>query len=272
VGRTTPIEGKVVSISVTFDSNIWEIVVDEEKRNQSDPIYQQIHDSIKAGEITPFFFEGVATMETVRKRDRKSHIAGYKAGFEMSVDGQIYAKSSGFGSPEISDYLKNMVPKALELGFRFTHLPRIGSPMLNIPDKYWAPDEKYSMGKRQERSFECAEFIESLGSGKAALLNGLDPGKGGIVQRTSRDQAVTVKKYAKLFSEWVDGDALAANYGYGIDYFCTNDTGSSAGSFSIFYPENLMVLQAKYPVNVISPMVLASRIEAMGSQSGSRSV
>ncbi|KPQ27650.1 MAG: hypothetical protein HLUCCX14_14165 [Marinobacter excellens HL-55] len=249
-------------ISVTFDSNTWEIVVDEEKRNESDQIYQRIYELIRTGEISPFFFEGLATMETVRKRDRKSHMAEYKAGFEMSVDGKIYTKSTGSGAPEISDYLKKMIPKALELGFRFTHLPRIGAPMLKIPDKYWAPDEKYCMGERQTRSFECAGFIESLGSGKAALLNELEAGHGGVVQRTLFDQAVTKKKYAKLFAEWVDGDALAVSYGYGIDYFCTNDTGSGAGSFSIFYPKNLAQLEAKYPVSVVSPAELVGTVQA----------
>lgn len=254
-----------MSISVTFDSNIWEIVVDEEKRNQSDKIFQRIYELILEGRISPFFFEGLATMETVKKSDRKSHMAEYKAGFEMSVDGQIYAKSSGSGAPEVSDYLKNMAPKALGLGFRFTHLPRIGAPMLKIPDKYWAPDEKYSMGERQERSFECAGFIESLGSGKAALMNELDPGNGGIVQRTAIDQALTDKKYAKFFAEWVDGDALAASYGYGIDHFCTNDTGSGAGTVSIFHPTNLAKLEEKYPVNVISPSELVAKVEAASS-------
>lgn len=204
-------------------------------------------------------------METVKKSDRKSHMSEYEAGFEMSVDGQIYKKSSGSGAPEISDYLKKMVPKALELGFRFTHFPRIGAPMLKIPDKYLAQDEKYSMGERQDRSFECAGFIESLGSGKAALMNELDPGDGGVVQRTAIDQALTNKKYAKFFAEWVDGDALAANYGYGIDHFCTNDTGSGAGNVSIFYPSNLEKLEEKYPVNVISPSELVTKVEAASS-------
>lgn len=254
-----------MSISVTFDSNIWEIVVDEEKRNQSDQTYQRIYELIQEGRISPFFFEGLATMETVKKSDRKSHMAEYKAGFEMSVDGQIYTKSSGSGAPEISDYLRDMLPKALELGFRFTHLPRVGAPMLKIPDKYWAPDEKYSMGERQERSFECAGFIESLGSGKAALMNELAPGDGSVVQRTAIDQALTDKKYAKFFAEWVDGDALAANYGYGIDYFCTNDTGSGAGSVSIFHSTNLEKLKAKHSVNVISPSKLVVKVEAASS-------
>lgn len=254
-----------MSISVTFDSNIWESVVDEKKRNQSDQIYQRIYELIKDGRISPFFFEGLATMETVKKSDRKSHMAEYEAGFEISVDGQIYTKSIGSGAPEVSDYLKNMVPKALKLGFRFTHLPRIGAPMLKIPDKYWAPDRKYPMGTRQERSLECAKFIESLGSGKAALMNELDPGDGGVVRRTAIDQALTDKKYAKFFAEWVDGDALAANYGYGIDHFCTNDTGSGAGNFSIFHSENLIKLEEKYPVNVISPADLVAKIATVSS-------
>ena len=161
-------------------------------------------------------------METIKKTDRKEHYANYKAGFSMSVDGEEVSSHNGSGAPEISEYLNRVVPQALEMGFRFTHLPRIGAPKLNIPDKYWAPDEKYSMKERQDRSFECAQYLESLGAGKGKLMNELDASNGGLVQKTKNDNSVTGNKYSKAVGEWTDGDALAANYGYGIDYFCTN--------------------------------------------------
>lgn len=253
-----------MSTSVTFDSNVWEIIVDEDKRNNSDPIYTKLYELINNGSIQPYFSEGLATMETIKKKDRKEHYANYKAGFSMSVDGEEVSSHNGSGGPEISEYLNRVVPQALELGFRFTHLPRIGAPKLNIPDKYWAPDEKYSMKERQNRSFECAQYIESLGAGKGKLMNELGASNGGLVQKTKIDNSVTDNKYSKAVGEWTDGDALAANYGYGIDYFCTNDRASNAGSSSIFHSTNLQQLEQRFPVNVVSPEEL---VQTLGTTS-----
>ncbi len=249
------------STSVTFDSNVWEIIVDEDKRNNSDQIYTKLYELIKNGLITPYFFEGLATMETIKKTDRKERYANYKSGFSMSVDGEEITSHAGSGGLEISDYLNRVVPQALELGFRFTKLPRIGAPGLNIPEKYWAPDVKYTMRERLDRSFECAQFIESLGAGKGKLMNKLNSTTGGLVQRTKNDKSLTGNQYSKAVGEWVDGDALAANYGYGIDFFCTNDKASSAGSSSIFHATNLQQVEQRYPVNVVSPEEL---LQALG--------
>ncbi|MCR4343024.1 MAG: hypothetical protein NUV40_03960 [Patescibacteria group bacterium] len=179
-----------MSTSVTFDSNVWEIIVDEDKRNSSDPIYTRIYELINNSAIQPYFFEGLATIETIKKKDRKEHYANYKAGFSMSVDGKEVSLHNGSGGPEISEYLNRVVPQALELGFRFTHLPRIGAPKLNIPEKYRAPDEKYSMKERQGRSFECAKYIESLSAGKGKLMNELCASNGGLVQKTKNDNSI----------------------------------------------------------------------------------
>ncbi len=242
--------------SVTFDSNVWEIIVDEDKRNNSDQIYTKLYELIRNGSIQPYFFEGLATMETVKKKDRKEHYANYKAGFSMYIDGEEVSSHKGSGGPEISEYLNRVVPQALELGFKFTHLHRIGSPKLNIPDKYWAPDKKYSMKERQDRSFECALYIENLGAGKGKLMNELGVSNGGLIQKTKIDNSITDNKYSKSVGEWADGDALAAHYGYGIEYFCTNDKASGAGSSSIFHANSLQQLVQKFPINVVSPTEL----------------
>lgn len=249
-----------MSISVTFDSNVWEIIVDEDKRNNSDQIYTKLYQLIKDGSITPYFFEGLVTMENIKKTDRKEHYSNYNAGFLMSVDGEEITLNPGSGKPEISDYLKRVVPQALELGFRFTKIPRIGAPKLNISERYWAPDEKYSMEVRQSRSFECARFLENLGAGKGKLMNELDAAEGGLVQRSKNDNSVTEKKYSNAVGEWADGDALAANYGYGIDYFCTHDRASGAGSSSIFHTTKLQQLEQKYSINVVSPKELLQEL------------
>ena len=46
-------------VSVTFDSNVWEEIVDDEKR-KANTVYQSLFDKIKENSIEPFFFEGLA--------------------------------------------------------------------------------------------------------------------------------------------------------------------------------------------------------------------
>lgn len=223
-----------MEVWVTFDSNVWESIVDENKRANSAEVYSQLFHLIQSKIITPFFFEGIATIETMKKSERKPYIANFKGAYSITVDGQEISSSKGSKAPELTEYLASMIPKALELGFRFTKLPRVGAPALEFDKKYLAPDVKHDLGDRLERSFECLRFIESLGAGRSHLMNQLPR---------------------------VDGDALAASYGYDIDYFCTNDRASSAGQTSIFYHENLKKLESNYPVNVITPEDLASKFK-----------
>ncbi len=253
-----------MSTLVTFDSNVWEVIVDDNKRDNSDPIYTKLYELIHNGSIQPYFFEGLATMETIVKKERKEYYANYVAGFSISVDGKIVSSDNGSENPEISEYLNRVIPQALELGFKFTRLPRIAAPNLNIAKKYWAPDKKYIKKVRQERSFECARYIESLGAGKGKLMHALGSFNGGLAEKTQNDTSISNKNYSKAIGEWTDGDALAANYGYGIDYFCTNDKASGAGSSSIFHATNLQDLEQKFPVNVISPEDL---VQALASTS-----
>jgi hypothetical protein len=252
-----------MSMSVTFDSNVWEIIVDEDKRNNSDQVYSKLYEFISNGFIHPYFFEGLATMETIQKKDRKKYYTNYNMVFSFSIDSEEISSHIASEGPQISEYLNRVVPLALKLGFKFTCFPRIGAPKLDIPEKYLALDKKYSIQERNERSFECARFIENLGAGKGKLMNELDATRGGLVQKTKNDNSITDKKYSKFVGEWADGDALAANYGYGIDCFCTNDRASGAGKFSIFHADNLQQLEQKYPVNVISPEKLVQSLGAI---------
>lgn len=245
-----------MNATVTFDSNVWEIIVDKGKRDRADSVYAELHALILSGKITPFFFEGIATMETVRKTDRKDYIGEHQIGYRLTVNGQVFSSSQGSSPPALSSYHKEMIPEALIIGFRFLRFPRIGAPSLCIEKHHWAPDEKFSLNERLNRSHECVRFIESLGAGQQVLKDHLGKGDLGLVRNTKEDSSTSEAQYAKACAEWIDGDALAAHYGYGIDYFCTNDQGSGAGSSSIFSAQNLKKLEDRFPVNVVSPMVL----------------
>ena len=47
-----------MEVWVTFDSNVWESIVDENKRANSAEVYSQLFHLIQSKIITPFFFEG----------------------------------------------------------------------------------------------------------------------------------------------------------------------------------------------------------------------
>lgn len=58
-------------IQVVFDSNIWELIVDEEKRDVSCVDIEKIHFSIMEGLIRPYFFEGIVNYESIKKSTGK---------------------------------------------------------------------------------------------------------------------------------------------------------------------------------------------------------
>ena len=151
------------------------------------------------------------------------------------------------------------------MGFKFIRMPRVASHGIDPSEKYAAKDIKFPLQERLERTFEALLFIESLGAGKGKLDKDILQNHGNILmERTTHDTSLSDKRFAKNIAEWVDGDAIAAHYGYGIDYFCTNDKASGAGSSSIFSDINLKKMCEKYGIKVVSPNELLSFIQSSG--------
>lgn len=247
-------------ITVTFDSNVWEQIVDESKRNDSST-YTAIYNHILNNEIEPYFFEGIVIQENIPKNQRKEFIKNFKPTISIQIGDEPPRVSEGTRAPELSDYLKETIPKALEMGFKFIRTPRIGWLGIDPSAEYAAKDLMYSLDDRLERTFEIGEFIESRGAGKAKLDSSIATNNGAsLVQKTQNDTNLSNKQYSQNVAEWVDGDALAAHYGYGIDYFCTNDRASGAGSNSVFHTSNLNQIKQKYGIKVVAPDELLSII------------
>lgn len=248
-------------ISVTFDSNVWEQVVDESKRNDSDT-YTAIYNHILTNKIEPYFFEGIVTLENIPKDQRKEYIKNFKPSISIQIGNESQIISEGTPAPELSDYLKKTIPQALKMGFKFIRTPRIAGHGIDPSAEYAAKDMRYSLDDRLKRTCEILRFIESQGVGKAKLDKSIASNKGaGMAQKTQNDSSLNNKQYSKNVAEWVDGDALAAHYGYGINYFCTNDRASGAGSNSVFHTSNLDQIKQKYDITVVTPNELLSIIQ-----------
>jgi len=256
-------------VSVTFDSNVWENIVDEQKR-RSNTIYQELYELIESGQITPFFFEGLAVLESIPKDQRKDYMANFRATITVQANDEEPRTKKGTAASKPTDYLARNIPAALRLGFRFIGTPRIGAPSLDIPDEYRAPDAKYPLEERVKRTFECGRYIERLGAGRGKLDSRLGGDRNrGIVQRTRTNKTLSSKQFAKDVGEWADGDALAAHYGYGIDFFCTNDQAGSAGTASVFSKANREKLREVFGIRIGSPQELLTIVNEKIGPNGS---
>lgn len=247
------------NVTVTFDSNVWENIVDPDKRSG---IYLDLFKLVESKKITPIFFAGLAIFETIPKNMRKDYIANYKMSFEWD-DGNVIIKQHGTKPYQLSEYHNIHLKAAFDMGFKFIDLPRIGAP--KIPKEYMSNLELYPLGERLDRTFECARFIENeLQAGYKNFQNLLDlKSDEHICQKSKDDEDITDKKYAAGVAEWMDGDSLAAHYGYGLDYYCTNDKGKGAGSNSIFHLNNKEKLKERFDIKILEPSELFKLLQPL---------
>jgi len=243
-------------ITVTFDSNIWESLVDSIKRS-GDKDCERIFELIEHRRIIPFFFEGIATIEAVTKSERPTYFPSYKGAITVSADNGFSRRFPGSPAPQLFAYLSENIGKALGTGFKFIRLPRIGLP--RVPEEHLASDTRFNLEQRLERSFEFARYIEKQNMGRSEFEEKTAHVQEAMnVTECKSQTGISNKAYAKSVAEWSDGDALAAHYGYGLDYFCTRDQGKGAGANSVFFKPNIEHLTEKFGIRVVSPVELLS--------------
>lgn len=264
-------------MKVTFDSNVWEVVVDADKAaaDSSPSAIEGIKQGIMDGVVEPLLPETIFTLEAVRKKIRKDYIGDLKINTQSTTismsDNQIqseivYRPQPGAhpgNGPELQRYLE----AALELGFRLMRFPRLAMPLnLVLKESMYHPqemsDEFTSLLGRIEARLAGAGFVMS--QLEALGLSGVmvsEPWFKGI--RTLPDDQW--KKVANAVAEWADGDAITMHIAYGNDYFCTRDEGKSAGASSILAPSNRTWLENEYGVQFVTPEELAEIIKALGT-------
>ena len=161
-------------------------------------------------------------------------------------------------------YLEKHLNDALLLDFKLLRIPRIGgvqNPDLK-PD-YYAPDSRFTTQDRQARCAQVSTEIEAKGCGIAHVktigkrhANGKPWLEGIKVAPETEDGAI-----AKAIAEWGDGDAVAAHYGYGNDFFCTRDKAKAAGADSVLSAPNQNWLNQDFKVVFVTPEALANIVK-----------
>ena len=248
-------------MNATFDSNVWERVIDED-----DCHLAEIKDKIRNGRIQPHICEIALSLEPIEKKLRSEFFENYHPCTTVNnlpPKGETLTMQIGFAPnvelhPGFHPKLWAKILEARNLGFRVLRMTNFGTVRpKNIPDDmYIDPSDMDEFWRYAEPLASCGDYITSMGCGQAAY----DRFKEEFNLVGSGGQSIPVerrKKFAEAIAEWVDGDSLAAHYAAGNEFFCTDDNARNAGTKSIFHSVNKNRLQAEYDVKIISSRELA---------------
>lgn len=247
-------------ISVTFDSNVIEEVVDTTKcpGTAERRIYQALHQGVIQGFVPRTYF----VHDAIKREDRMKALT---EGFELWLNpipnfNQQVAQSKVVQTSTIEpdsfhmgtiECMRKLKLEVLAIKRKFWPEVGIELPIKNVPVSY------------DDRAKRIRDFIEGeLHCGFYRFREFLK----NTVGKDGDDLALLFQlkeiKYSKkafndAFAEAGDGDALISHYGYGIDFFCTNDRAKKAGEQSVFSEFNRSNLEQKFGVKIVSTTQLS---------------
>ena len=243
-------------MKITFETNVWEPVVNEEK-----PHLAEIKNKIRDGKIQAYICEITLSLEAIQKGKRSEFFGDYEPSRIVEdlppENGKLGIRVGIAPNTELHPGLHSKqwdkLLKARNLRFRVLRMTNIGTVRTEeIPDDmYVQQDDIEEFWRYAELLKNCNDFIVGLGCGRAAY----DQFKAQFNLVGSGGQPVPdeqKKKFDKAIAEWVDGEALSAHYAAGNDFFCTNDKAGNAGIGSIFHNQNRTQLSEAFGIKIIS--------------------
>jgi hypothetical protein len=246
---------------ITFDTNTAAKIVTayRAKRDGNWTKYKDLPEgsiltAIEDGHVVPFATNVSLDLEGIPNADRKAYFAafGFVSSEESSTSPTQYVFTLKAGSTHevrIHDIQDRRYTDFVSLGGKFLNHPRVGQERLSrIVSEHMADDALFSVQERLDRTSAISREIESWGCGMAwikALGHELDPAAPWF-QALAKATVDCDERVANAISEWADGDAVSAHYGYGNNVFCTNDRASGAGAASVFSAANRNRLSQEY--------------------------
>ena len=238
-------------MNITFDTNVWEPMVNEEK-----PHLVEIKNKIRDGKIQADLCEIALNLEAIQKKKRTEFFENYKPRITVEdlppENGEFRMQFCIAPNTELHPGLppeqRVKLLKARDLGFRVLRMTNFGTVRTKeIPDDMYVEHDDKEFWRYADLLGNCNDFIVELGCGRAAY----DPYKARFLggQTIPEEQE---KKFRKAIAEWVDGEALSAHYAAGNDFFCTDDKARNAGTGSIFHDQNRTQLEKAFGIKIIS--------------------
>ena len=244
----------IIPVKITFDSNVWERVINEEEHH-----LVKINNKIRESKIQAYICEIALTLEAIKKEKRAEFFENYKpltTVEDLPPENGTLRMQVGFGPnteqhPGIPPQPWDKLLKAHDLGFKVLRMTNIGTVRTKeIPDDmYVRQDDIDEFWRYADLLANCSDFIIGLGCGQAAYNQFKAQFIGSGRQKIPSEQE---QKFYKAIAEWADGDSLSAHYAAGNDFFCTNDKARNSGTGSIFHVENRTQLEKAFGIKIIS--------------------
>ena len=158
---------------------------------------------------------------------------------------------------------------AKALGFRALRaVPRLGAYQITDPtgEFYLDRSDTEPLQVWIDKACEVARAIEARGVGIAQLKklgNDLGASHGPSAWFAFLDHASDIheqRAVERAFSEWADGDSIAAHVAYDLDVFCSDDVGTSNVNNSILDSNNRAWLNSSYGVKFMTFKELVSNL------------
>ena len=258
--------------SVTFDSNVIECVVSEDKakHNGLSKIFYALREGVISGYVTYSYF-----VHDTFKKDARVRINTLSDGVEIHIPSNPLLYSKGLGMKvvqmatvppdsyhcETAMALTLLNMKVLAFGRRHWPATTLSLPICEIPTDY---DDRVNKARGIiEDQLHCGfyRFREYMRNKVGKDCNDF----------SLLFQLKNVKlgrAFNRAFAEAADGDALIAHYGYNIDFFCTKDEASDAGPYAIFSQQHREILLERLGMKIISPQELIEILEGKESGNG----
>ena len=281
-------------LQVTFDSNALELACQPERHpiDPRQPTMQRVHKAIVDGQIEGYYSVTMLTIEGIMRKDRAAVFSGTRiatqpettkvtknadlpeAVREMVGDADLESIHIEYRveQPDRKPLHPQTVARikaAKMLGLKaLCAVPRLGAFHITDPTGEFYLDRGNSQALKAwiDKACEVARAIENRGVGIAQIKKiGFDirASPGTSTWYRFLDQAADIHKQRaveRAFSEWADGDSIAAHVAYGLDVFCSDDIGKSNVTNSILDSSNRTWLTKCYGVQFMTLEELASKL------------
>jgi hypothetical protein len=246
-------------MNITFDSNVWERAVNEDKHH-----FVKIKNKIRDGKMRAYICEIALSLESIRKKLRPEFFENYEPSttFEdlPTENGEFHMRACFKPNvelhPGLHSNLKVNLLKARDLGFHVLRMTNFGTVRTQeIPDDMYVNhadiDEFWEYA---ELLAGCSDYITGLGCGQAAYSQFKEEFNlvGSVLSGIQTIPVEHRQRFKKSIAEWVDGDSLSAHYAAGNDFFCTDDKAGNSGTGSIFHTQNRTPLEKEFGIKIIS--------------------
>ena len=283
-----------MALRVTFDTNVLDLACRPERfpKDPRQPLMQKVHDALANGQIDGFYSVTMLTIEGIMRRDRAEVFTGTRMVMQTETSQitrnadlpdriqekvgnedletitwkfQVEQPGRKLLQPEVINRMK----AAKDLGLKvLEEVPRIGA--FHITDQtgeyYLKRGEGAEIKAWIDKAHEVAQAIEARGIGIAqvnALGENMSASDPASTWFRCLDQATDIhqeRAVERAFSEWADGDSLAAHVAYGLDVFCSDDVGKSNATNSVLGPTHRAWLTATYGVQFMTFEDLAANL------------